>query len=94
MSEALSSLRAPIDPGRGGVLLANMLASWLDHDRSLTATAEARDESQDSRTAPQQAGLHLPAPVERRAKFCTIGRVPSASMPCARRRGNWAGANP
>ena len=36
MSEALSSLRAPIDPGQGGVLLANMLASWLDHDRSLT----------------------------------------------------------
>src|SRR5664279_5254058 len=64
MSEALSSLRAPIDPGRGGVLLANMLASWLDHDRSLTATAEARDESEDSRTTPQQASLHLPAPVD------------------------------
>src|SRR6266852_3582613 len=64
MSEALSSLRAPIDPGRGGVLLANMLASWLDHNRSLTAAAEARDESEDSRTAPPQAGLHLPAPVD------------------------------
>src|SRR6266581_3708441 len=64
MSEALSSLRAPIDPGRGGVLLANMLASWLDHDRSWTAAAEARDESEDSRTAPPQAGLHLPAPVD------------------------------
>src|SRR2546427_7286749 len=64
MSEALPALRTPIDPGRGGVLLANMLASWLDHDRSLTATAEARDESQDSRTSPQQAGLHIPAPVD------------------------------
>ena len=64
MSEALSALRAPIDPGRGGVLLANMLASWLDQDRSLTATAEARDESQDSRTSPPQARLHLPAPVD------------------------------
>src|SRR5271166_1589752 len=64
MSEALSALRAPIDPARGGVLLANMLASWLDHDRSLTATAEAKDESQDSRTSPPQAGLHLPAPVD------------------------------
>src|SRR6266700_3651162 len=64
MSEALSSLRAPIDPGRGGVLLANMLASWLDHNRSWTAAAEARDESEDSRTAPPQAGLHLPAPVD------------------------------
>jgi hypothetical protein len=59
MSEALSSLRAPIDPGRGGVLLANMLASWLDHDPSWAASAEARDESEDSRTSPQQAGLHL-----------------------------------
>jgi len=47
MSEALSALRAPIDPERGGVLLANMLASWLDHDPSLIATAEARDESED-----------------------------------------------
>src|ERR1700683_242314 len=64
MSEALSSLRAPIDPGRGGVLLANMLASWLDHDRGLTATAEGRGESKDSRAAPPQARLHLPAPVD------------------------------
>src|SRR5215471_17436220 len=64
MSEALSSLRAPIDPGRGGVLLANMLASWLDHDPSWTASAEAKDESEDSRTSPQQAGLHLSAPVD------------------------------
>src|ERR1035438_4626418 len=64
MSEALSALRVPIDPERGGVLLANMLASWLDQDRSLTATAEAGNESQDSRTSPQQAGLHLPAPVD------------------------------
>ena len=39
MSEALSALRAPIDPGQGGILLANMLESWLDHDRSSTATA-------------------------------------------------------
>src|ERR1035441_2026646 len=64
MSEALSALHVPIDPGRGGVLLANMLASWLDHDPSLTAGAEARDESEDSRTTPQQARLHLPAPVD------------------------------
>src|SRR5215467_10131508 len=64
MSEALPALRVPIDPGRGGVLLANMLASWLDHDPSWTAAAEARDESQDSRAAPPQASLHLPAPVD------------------------------
>src|SRR5215831_8518135 len=64
MSEALSALRVPIDPGQGGVLLANMLASWLDQDRSLTATAEARDESQDSRAAPPQARLHLLTPVD------------------------------
>src|SRR5215472_16364162 len=64
MSEALSALRVPIDPGQGGVLLANMLASWLDQNRSWTANAEARDESQDSRTSPPQARLHLPAPVD------------------------------
>ena len=32
MSEALSALHAPIDAGLGGVLLANMLAAWLDGD--------------------------------------------------------------
>ena len=64
MSEALSALHPPIDPGWGGALLANMLESWLDHDPSLIATAEARDESEDSRTPPQQAGLHLLAPVD------------------------------
>src|SRR5580693_9442279 len=63
MSEALSALRAPIDPGWGGVLLANMLASWLDHDRRWIATVEARDESQDSRTASPQTGLRLLAPI-------------------------------
>src|SRR5262249_31387224 len=56
--------RVPIDPGRGGVLLANMLASWLDHDPSWTANAEAGAESEDSRTSPTQAGLHLPAPID------------------------------
>jgi hypothetical protein len=64
MSEALSALRAPIDPEWGGVLLANMLESWLDHGPSLIATAEVRDESEDSRASPQQAGLHLLAPVD------------------------------
>src|SRR5215471_17806720 len=64
MSAAPPALRAPIDPACGGVLLANMLESWLDQDPSLTARAEARDESEDSRTSPPQAGLHLPAPVD------------------------------
>src|SRR5437899_564492 len=64
MSAAPTALRAPIDPACGGVLLANMLESWLDHDPSWTAAAEARDESQDSRASPQQAGLHLPPPVD------------------------------
>src|SRR5439155_14742857 len=64
MSEALSALRAPIDPEWGDVLLANMLESWLDHGASLIATAEVRDESEDSRASPQQAGLHLLAPVD------------------------------
>src|SRR5262252_4595074 len=64
MSEALPALRVPIDLGRGGVLLANMLASWLDQDPSWTAAAEAGDEYEDSRTSPPQAGLHLPAPVD------------------------------
>ena len=65
MSEALSALHAPIDPGLGGVLLANMLASWLDRQSAaVTATAEASDESQDQGTSPEQTGLHLLTPVD------------------------------
>jgi len=90
MSEALSALRVPIDPGQGGVLLANMLASWLDQDRSLTANAEAGDE----RSSTAASRLTSTCASRRRAKFSTIGRARSASMPCARRRGNWVGANP
>src|ERR1017187_1695926 len=70
MSEALSALHVPIDPGRGGVLLANMLASWLDHDPSLTAGAEARDESEEwgiclTQVTPIRCGSRLPKPVPR-----------------------------
>src|SRR5215467_10424210 len=57
MSESLAALHAPIDVGLGGVLLANMLAGWLDGDPKVLLPGEAADESQDHRTPPQQTGL-------------------------------------
>ena len=39
-------------------------SSGSTRSRRLTANAEARDESPRSRATPQQAGLHLPAPVD------------------------------
>ena len=62
MSEALSALRAPIDPGLGGVLLANMLAS-LARRRSAGCWPPRRpgDESQDSQniTGARPAYIYL-----------------------------------
>src|SRR5215469_6386654 len=89
MSEVPSALRAPIDPGRGGVLLANMLESWLNHDPSWAASAEARDESEDSRTSPQQAGLHLSAPVDARSSSPPSGE--HAAPVCLAREGAGTG---
>src|SRR5215471_2171768 len=66
MSELLSALQAPIDAGLGGVLLANMLAAWLDANPSVGSTGEANDEFQDPGTSPQQTGLHLSTPVDAR----------------------------
>src|SRR6266567_9184701 len=81
MSEVSSALHASIDAGLGGVLLANMVEAWLAGNLDCLASAEATDEPQDHRTAPEQAGLHLCAPVdqcpgtppsgEHRAPVCT-----------------------
>src|SRR5664279_956276 len=63
MSRATSVLQATIDVGLGGVLLANMLAGWLDGDPKVLPTAETADEPEDRRTPPEQTGLHLSTPV-------------------------------
>src|ERR1700710_1177827 len=53
-----------IDPQLAGVLIANMLESWLSADSALAPTREAVDEHEDHRTPPQQAGVHLYPPVD------------------------------
>src|SRR5215472_16095644 len=63
MSGAPSVLQATIDARLGGVLLANMLAGWLDGDPKVLPTAETADELEDRRTSPEQTGLHLSTPV-------------------------------
>src|ERR671912_2995580 len=64
MHLALSALHTPIDVGLGGVLLANMLAAWLDGNPRILPTGEATDESQDPGTSPEQTGVHLLTPVD------------------------------
>ena len=43
MSEMSSSLIVAIDPKLGGVLLANMLETWLDGRADFLTTAEVTD---------------------------------------------------
>src|ERR1041384_3068284 len=64
MRLALSALHTPIDVGLGGVLLANMLAAWLDGHPEVLPMGEATDESQDPGTSPEQTGIHLLTPVD------------------------------
>src|SRR5580704_19795830 len=59
MIEALSALPTPIDARLGGVLLANLLAGWLDGNPEVLATAETADEPKHYRASPDQTGLHL-----------------------------------
>src|SRR5712692_2108107 len=66
MSQVPSALHAPIDAALGGVLLANMVEAWLAGNPDRLPSMEATDESQDHGTTPQQAGLHLCAPVDPR----------------------------
>jgi hypothetical protein len=83
MSELRAALHTSIDVGLGGVLLANMLAGWLDGD---------------PKVLPQNiTGANRPTFIyasRRRAKSVIIKRAQSASMHCGRKRWNWAGANP
>src|SRR5437763_2110116 len=93
VSDAYSSLRVPIDVKLGGVLLANMLAGWLEGNSNFSVTEEAADEPEDYGTPPEQTCLHLSAPVNAGASAPSSGRARNASMPCEGRRWNWVGAS-
>src|SRR6266566_265840 len=102
MSELRAALHTSIDVGLGGVLLANMLAGWLDSDPKGLPTAETAGEPEDHRTSPEQTGLHLFAPVdtgpsppssrEHRAPVCTAGE--SAGTGLERIPDPYAGSGP
>src|SRR6516225_8246369 len=64
MSESGAAFHAPLDVGLGGVLLANMLAGWLDSDPKVLSTVEAAHESSDHGTAPEQVGLCVCASID------------------------------
>src|ERR1700677_128418 len=54
MSEPPVAVQALIDVESGGVLLANMLAGWLDANGESSFSVEVADEYHDQRAAPEQ----------------------------------------
>src|SRR5215472_6881311 len=84
MSEMSSSLIVTIDPKLGGVVLANMLETWLDARADFLTTTEVTDELEDHRRASEQIRLYLSAPVdsgsnsppsgEHRTSVCPAGK--------------------
>src|ERR1700745_290643 len=66
MHNPQASLSVPRGTQMGGRLLANMLADWLKNGSGFSSGAEAAYEPQDHRTAPPQAGVRVPAPIDPR----------------------------
>src|ERR1700758_5502855 len=81
MSESPAALHAPLDVGLGGLLLASMLADWLDENPDFSAAAEAVNEPEDYRTPSEQTGLHLPTPVNARASTPPSGEHRASVCP-------------
>src|ERR1022692_1140134 len=55
---------ALIDVEAGAVVLANMLAGWLDENRESLSSVEACDEFRDQRTTPKQDSLCICAAID------------------------------
>src|ERR1035437_1231686 len=64
MSELPAAVRTLVDVESGGVLLANMLAGWLDANGESSLSVEAADEYHDQRAAPEQDRVCVCASVD------------------------------
>src|ERR1017187_8219337 len=64
MSEPPVAVRALIDVESGGVLLANMLAGWLDANGESSLSVEAADEYHNQRAASEQDCVCICASVD------------------------------
>src|SRR5215469_3857928 len=94
MSQRLGISHALIDVEAGGVILANMLADWLDEVRRSSSSLEAGDEFCDQRTKPEQDCLRLcaainvsasaPSPGEYGTPVCTPGQGSAIGLERAR----------
>ena len=60
-------LDGSFDVAAAGGLLAHMLEAWLVGEASVARAEEAKDDRQDYRAAPPEAGLRVCAPVHRHA---------------------------
>src|SRR6266700_997132 len=64
MSQCPAVPHALIEVDAGAVILANMLAGWLDGNRESSSSVEAGDEFRDQRTTPGQDSLCLCAAID------------------------------
>src|ERR1700677_208709 len=64
MSESSAAARALFDVELGGMILANMLAGWLDSNQESSLPVEAADEYPDHRATPEQDRLCVCASVD------------------------------
>src|SRR5271170_1676667 len=105
MSELPAAVHALVDVELGGVLLANMLADWLDGDGESSASVEVADEYYDQRATAEQNRLCVCASVdagtgpspsgEHRTPVCAEGESPGTGLgPTLSSRGSRSGAGP
>jgi len=64
MGESPAAVHALVDMELGSVILANMLAGWLDGNRESSFSVEAADEYHDQRATPEQERLCVCASVD------------------------------
>ena len=83
MGESTAAVHALVDMELGSVILANMLAGWLDGNRESSFSVEAANEYHDQRATPEQerlcvcasvdAGASPPPSGEHRTPICPEG---------------------
>src|SRR4051794_25681891 len=93
MKQSRALLHAPIDVEFGGVLLANMLAGWLDSISKISSPVEAADESPDHRTSPEQTRLRVCASVDAGASSPPSREHQSSVCLARESAGNWVGTS-
>ena len=73
MSQRIAIPHTMLDVEAGGVILANMLADWLDEIRESSSSLEAGDEFHDQRSTPEQDCLRICEAIDASASASSSG---------------------